>query len=67
MSDPYEEPEPDGWPCVLSEEVTSLLMDLTLPADVFGAVVAATVLINETRGEVEFTELRTACIASELR
>ncbi|MFD8415443.1 hypothetical protein ACFV2Q_27395 [Streptomyces sp. NPDC059650] len=50
MNDPHEEPE--GWPCVLSEEVTSLLMDPTLPADVFAAVVAATVVINETRGEV---------------
>ncbi|MFI8365256.1 hypothetical protein ACIGD1_34530 [Streptomyces sp. NPDC085612] len=50
MSDPYEEPE--GWPCVLSEEVTSLLMDPAIPAEVFGAVVAATVVINETRGEV---------------
>ncbi|GAA1605481.1 hypothetical protein [Streptomyces globosus] len=50
MSDPHEESE--GWPCVLSEEVTSLLMDPTLPAEAFGAVVAATVLINETRGQV---------------
>ncbi|MFE7657085.1 hypothetical protein ACFU6M_30060 [Streptomyces bottropensis] len=50
MSDSHE--QPDGWPCVLSEEVTSLLLDLALPAEVFAAVVAATVLINETRGEV---------------
>ncbi|MFJ3914410.1 hypothetical protein [Streptomyces vinaceus] len=50
MSDPQE--QPDGWPCVLSEEVTSLLLDEALPAEVFAAVVAATVLINTTRGEV---------------
>lgn len=37
---------------MLSDEVTSLLLDPALPADVFGAVVAATVLINEMRGEV---------------
>jgi hypothetical protein len=37
---------------VLSEEVTELLMDKVLPGDVFGAIVAATVVINETRGEV---------------
>lgn len=51
MSEPYDE-EPQGLPCVLSEEVTELLMDVGLPGDVFGAIVAATVLINETRGEV---------------
>ncbi|MFZ3476077.1 hypothetical protein ACODT4_44610 [Streptomyces sp. 2.9] len=51
MSDPYGE-EPEGWPCVLSEEVTSLLMDPGLPAAVFGAIVALTVAINETRGEL---------------
>ncbi|MGW2207453.1 hypothetical protein [Streptomyces sp. NPDC001774] len=50
MSDPYDEPE--GWPCVLSEEVTDLLMDSSLPADVFAAIVALTVTINEARGEV---------------
>jgi hypothetical protein len=51
LSEPYDE-EPQGLPCVLSEEVTELLMDAGLPGDVFGAIVAATVLINETRGEV---------------
>ncbi|WP_073826553.1 hypothetical protein, partial [Streptomyces sp. CB02130] len=51
MSEPYDE-EPQGLPCVLSEEVTDLLMDAALPGDVFGAVVVATMLINETRGEV---------------
>lgn len=51
MSDRDEE-EPQGLPCLLSDEVTELLMDSSLPGDVFGAVVAATVVINETRGEV---------------
>ncbi|MEU1312598.1 hypothetical protein ABZ419_27415 [Streptomyces cinnamoneus] len=51
MSEPYDE-EPQGLPCVLSEEVTELLMDKAMPGDVFGAIVAATVVINETRGDV---------------
>ncbi|MEV6147097.1 hypothetical protein [Streptomyces sp. NPDC051992] len=51
MSEPYDE-EPEGLPCVLSEEITELLMDKALPGSVFGAIVAATVVINETRGEV---------------
>ncbi|MGW9440608.1 hypothetical protein [Streptomyces sp. NPDC055607] len=52
MSDAYE-PEPAGWPCVLSEEVTALLLDPAVPPEVFTAIVALTVTINETRGEVE--------------
>jgi hypothetical protein len=52
LSEPHDREEPDGLSCVLSEEVTELLMDKALPGDVFGAIVAATVLINETRGEV---------------
>ncbi|MFF3958817.1 hypothetical protein ACFYY1_37280 [Streptomyces sp. NPDC001890] len=51
MSDPYGQ-EPEGLPCVLSEEVARLLEDPALPGDVFGAVVAATVVINESRGDV---------------
>ncbi|GAA2965266.1 hypothetical protein [Kitasatospora cinereorecta] len=51
MSEPYGE-EPEGLPCVLSEEVTELLMDKALPGAVFAAIVAATVAINETRGQV---------------
>ncbi|GEK04464.1 hypothetical protein [Streptomyces sp. 1-11] len=51
MSEPSGE-EPQGLPCLLSEEVTDLLMDRTLPGDVFGAIVAATVVINDTRGQV---------------
>ncbi|MFE2684534.1 hypothetical protein [Streptomyces mirabilis] len=51
MSEPYGE-EPEGLPCVLSEEVTELLMDKALSGAVFGAIVAATVVIDETRGEV---------------
>lgn len=56
MSDPYGPengpygPEPQGWPCVLSNEVDGLLQDPSLPGEVFGAIVAATVQINETRG-----------------
>jgi len=41
--------EPEGWPCLLSDEVDALLQDLSLPADVFGAIVAATVRINQAR------------------
>ncbi|MFF3735190.1 hypothetical protein ACFYXM_34195 [Streptomyces sp. NPDC002476] len=51
MSEPHDE-EPVGLPCVLSGEAATLLEDPGLPGDVFGAIVAATVLINETRGEV---------------
>jgi hypothetical protein len=51
LSEPHDQ-EPEGLPCVLSEEVTELLMDKALPADVFSAIVAATVVINETCGEV---------------
>ncbi|MGA6160613.1 hypothetical protein ACPEIC_45710 [Stenotrophomonas sp. NPDC087984] len=42
--------KPEGWPCELSEEVDTLLADLSLPGEVFGAIIAATVQINETRG-----------------
>ncbi|MGP3975880.1 hypothetical protein ACTWQF_18085 [Streptomyces sp. 8N114] len=51
MSDPYGD-EGEGWPCVLSDEVDALLKDLSLPPEVFGAIVAAKVQINETRGMV---------------
>lgn len=51
MNEPYGE-EPEGWQCLLSEEVTELLKDKLLPGDVFSAIVAATVVINETRGQV---------------
>jgi hypothetical protein len=51
LSDPYGE-EDDGWPCVLSDEVDELLKDLSLPPEVSGAIVAATVQINETKGMV---------------
>ncbi|GAA2345645.1 hypothetical protein [Streptomyces violaceusniger] len=44
--------EPEGWRCELSEEVDALLADLSLPGEVFGAIIAATVQINETRGMV---------------
>lgn len=51
MSDPYGE-EPEGWPCLLSEEVAELLKDPALPGEVFGSIVAATVAINDSRGMV---------------
>lgn len=51
MSDPRDE-EPEGWPCVASPRVTDLLSDPLLPAEVFSAIVALTVAINETRGMV---------------
>jgi hypothetical protein len=44
LSEPYDE-EPQGLPCLLSEEVTDLLVGKALPG-VFGAIVAATVVIN---------------------
>ncbi|MFH8410381.1 hypothetical protein ACH4FX_37245 [Streptomyces sp. NPDC018019] len=44
--------EPPGWPCVLSPEVDELLQDASLPGEVFGAIIAATVRINKARGEV---------------
>lgn len=51
LSDPYGQ-EPEGWPCLVSDEVDALLPDLSLRADVFGAIVAATVQINQTKGIV---------------
>ncbi|MEU3408549.1 hypothetical protein ABZ766_31995 [Streptomyces sp. NPDC006670] len=48
MSDPYDE----GLPCVLSENVAQLMMDPSLPPDVFGAIVAAVVTIGESGGIV---------------
>ncbi|MFI8105461.1 hypothetical protein [Streptomyces sp. NPDC086023] len=50
MSEPHE--QPDGLPCVLSEEVSQLLMDPALSTEVFSAIVATIVTINETRGLV---------------
>ncbi|MEU5273321.1 hypothetical protein [Streptomyces hygroscopicus] len=44
--------EPEGRPCELSEEADALLADLSLPGEVFGAIIAATVQLNETRGMV---------------
>lgn len=51
MSELYRQ-EPEGWPCVLAEEVTELLKDPALPGEVFGAIVATTVAVSETRGLV---------------
>ena len=51
LSKPCDESS-EGWPCVLSEEVAALLQDAKLPANVFGAIIAATVAINETKGLV---------------
>ncbi|MFF4849585.1 hypothetical protein [Streptomyces sp. NPDC001194] len=48
MSEPYDE----GLPCVLSENVSRLMMDPSLPPDVFGAIVAAVITIGETGGMV---------------
>ncbi|MFJ5548700.1 hypothetical protein [Streptomyces sp. NPDC093225] len=48
MSDPYDE----GLPCVLSETVAQLMMDPSLPPEVFGAIVAAMVTIGEAAGRV---------------
>ncbi|MFI9721081.1 hypothetical protein ACIHFE_15745 [Streptomyces sp. NPDC052396] len=46
------EDTPDGWTCLLSDEVAELLSDVALPADVFSAVIAATVAINECKDDV---------------
>ncbi|MEW2153656.1 hypothetical protein ACFY7N_29035 [Streptomyces albidoflavus] len=51
MSEPYDD-DPEGMPCVVSDEVSALMMDPDLSGELFGAIVAATVLINETQGEV---------------
>ncbi|MFI5671072.1 hypothetical protein [Streptomyces sp. NPDC051704] len=48
MNEPYDE----DLPCVLSENVSRLMMDPSLPPDVFGAIVAAMVTIGETGGMV---------------
>lgn len=48
MTDPYDE----GLPCVLSENVSQLMMDPSLPPEVFGAIVAAMVTIGELGGIV---------------
>ncbi|MFF3864114.1 hypothetical protein [Streptomyces sp. NPDC002209] len=48
MTEPYDE----GLPCVLSAHVAQLMMDPSLPPDVFGAIVAAMVTIGETGGMV---------------
>ncbi|MFJ3883026.1 hypothetical protein ACIPW5_36960 [Streptomyces sp. NPDC090077] len=48
MTDPYDE----ALPCVLSETVSQLMMDPSLPPGVFGAIVAAMVTIGETGGLV---------------
>ncbi|MEU7046702.1 hypothetical protein AB0A77_37460 [Streptomyces varsoviensis] len=52
MSEPHGGDEPEGWPCEVSDEVNDLLQDLSLPGEVFGAIVAATVQINQTKGMV---------------
>ncbi|MGW6454706.1 hypothetical protein ACWF94_02060 [Streptomyces sp. NPDC055078] len=65
MSELYGQ-EPEGWPCLLSEDVDALLKDLSLSGDVFAAIVAATVQINETRGMVEFTDCHAVRVVSEL-
>ncbi|MEU0283557.1 hypothetical protein [Streptomyces sp. NPDC006195] len=42
--------EPEGRPCELAPEVDALLRETWLPGEVFGAIIAATVQINMTRG-----------------
>lgn len=46
------EHDDEGLPVVLSEDATELMRDPALPGDVFGAIVAATVQINQARGMV---------------
>ncbi|MEU4536207.1 hypothetical protein AB0G15_15220 [Streptosporangium sp. NPDC023825] len=46
------EPEEEGWPCYFSEGVAELLADPQISPMLFSAVVALSVEINETRGDV---------------
>ncbi|MCC3774519.1 hypothetical protein [Streptomyces sp. UNOB3_S3] len=47
-----EQEHDEGWPCLLSDEVTQLLMSRAVAPALFSAIVALTVTINETRGDV---------------
>jgi hypothetical protein len=44
--------ETEGWPCHLSPEVERLLLDPKTDPQMFSAILATTVVINETSGEV---------------
>lgn len=42
----------EGWPCFLSDEVAQLLASPAIAPALFSAILALTVVINETRGDV---------------
>lgn len=52
MTDHEAEAEGEGWPCYLSEDVERLLTDPAINPDLFSAILAATVAINTSRGQV---------------
>ncbi|MEV6581262.1 hypothetical protein AB0M92_24215 [Streptomyces sp. NPDC051582] len=51
MSETFDDGS-QGWPCVLSEEVTAFMIDPALPPWAMGPIVAAMVEIGEYRGLV---------------
>lgn len=52
MSDHEPEAGDEGWPCYLSPDVELLLLDPAINPDLFSAILAVTVTINEHRGDV---------------
>ncbi|AZQ71917.1 MULTISPECIES: hypothetical protein [Streptomyces] len=46
-----EQERPEGWPCLLSDEVAQLLLSRAVSPALFSAIIALTVVINETRGD----------------
>ncbi|WP_097233877.1 hypothetical protein [Streptomyces zhaozhouensis] len=52
MTDPHHDASDEGWPCHLAPGVEALLLDPATDPALFSAVLAATVAINEHRGEV---------------
>ncbi|KAB8160222.1 hypothetical protein FH609_028395 [Streptomyces sp. 3MP-14] len=50
MTDPHA--EGDGWSCYLAPGVEELLLDPAVAPALFGAILAATVAINEHQGDV---------------
>ncbi len=49
---PLSEPQEEGWPCYFSEGVAGLLADPQISPTLFSAIVALSVEINETKGDV---------------
>lgn len=49
---PLSESEKEGWPCHFSNGVAELLADPQISPTLFSAIVALSVEINETRGDI---------------